>query len=229
MRGYAAAPRMAAHEDSMRKPAIIVLILVIITGVPLGFWAVSFIDPAPAQDDCPLRSISHDEYLQLLAAAKQQDWTVWPGLSNGIFWPSDRWLAPPLSDQAFEHAIGERLLQSIEALPFDHNSADAQLAAADAVMRSIHAELVDIQSVDATPTAGIPPVVIFRYYMPQRRFAPLCLPCFIWRYTTIGVFFTREPNSANDVLYRVVVQNSNLKYDPQKEQKPNTVCPELPR
>jgi hypothetical protein len=208
----------------MFKPAIIILILI---GVVLGPWGLSFVDPAPAQDNCPLKSVSHSEYLRLLAEAKAQDWTVWPGLSKGIFWPSDRWLAPPVSDQPLESSAAERLFRSIEALPFDHNSADAQLAAAHAVMRSIQAELVDVDSLVAIPDAGMPPATLFRYYIPQRRFAPLCLPCFFWRYTTIGVVFREETNSKKYGL-DVVVQNSNLKYDPQKKQNPDTVCPELP-
>ncbi|MGA8611705.1 MAG: hypothetical protein WB760_08290 [Xanthobacteraceae bacterium] len=178
----------------MRK---LVLTLAIITGVVFGPWGLSLIDPAPAQDNCPLKSVSRSEYLRLLAQAKAQDWTVWPGLSKGIFWPSNRWLAPPVSDQALEVSIAERLLRSIEALPFDHNSADAQLAAAHAVMRRIQAELVDVDSLVAIPGAGMPPATLFRYYIPQRRFAPLCLPCFFWRYTTISVVFREETMAKN--------------------------------
>jgi hypothetical protein len=230
MRGNAAAPWLAAHEGAMRKPGIIVLMLVGIIGVPLVFWAVSFIDSAPAQNNCPLKSVSHDEYLRLMAQAKAQDWTVWPGLSKGIFWPSDGWLASPPSDQSFEHSIGERLLQSIEALSFDHNSAEAQLAAAHAVMRSMHAEFVSTLKAGACKGCYPPEParVWFTYFIPQRRFAPLCLPCLVWWYTTIRVFFSDELNKGRYSLEQIVVLNADLKYDPQKEQERNAACPELP-
>jgi len=222
----------------MRKLAIMLsgknrgrIIALPMAGVLLGSWAVSFIDPAPAQNDCPLQSVSHREYLLLLAAAKEQDWTVWPGLSKGIFWPSDNWLAPPARNQAFELSINERLLRSIEDLTFDHASGDAQLAAVHAVMRSIHAEFVSVQKVGACDGCSPPnpPRVYFRYFIPQRRFAPLCLPCFIWWYTTIGVSFSQDSSNDRYALEQIAVLNADLKYDPHKERERNAVCPELPQ
>jgi hypothetical protein len=138
----------------------------------LILWIASFVDPAPAQDDCALSSVSKTEYRQLLAQAKAQDWTVWPGLSNGMLLP---W--PPRDVSfGFEHrGIGERLKRAIEGLNFDHSSADAQLAAAHAVMRSIHAEFVSVYRIPSS-FAGkpqfIPETVVFTYFIPQRRFAP---------------------------------------------------------
>jgi hypothetical protein len=209
----------------MRKPAIIVLTLI---GVALGPWGLSFGDPAPAQDNCPLKSVSRSEYLRLLAQAKAQDWTVWPGLSKGIFWPSDNWIAGPR--KYFEESINERLLQSIEDLTFDHSSADVQLAAAHAVMRSMHADFVSVLEADACDGCFIPAPrsVFFRYFIPQRRLAPLCLPCLLWWYTTIGVYFNQVPGSERYVFDRIIVPNAGLKYDPHKEKERNALCPELP-
>jgi hypothetical protein len=210
----------------MRKSAIIALVL--IAGAPFGLWGASFIDPAPAQDNCPFKSVSHGDFLRLLAQARALDWTVWPGLSKGIFEPSDSWFAGP--SQYFEHSINERLLRSIKSLTFDHTSADAQLAAAHAVMRSMNAEFVSVLEANACNDCAIPAPrqVFFRYFIPQRRFAPLCLPCFLWRYTTIGVYFYQDARNDGYFLDHVIVLNADLKYDPQKEQERNATCPELP-
>src|SRR5437899_3057746 len=59
-------------------------------GLLIVLWLLTFVDPAPAQDDCAFGSVSKAEYLQLLRRAKAQDWTVWPGLSNGLFSASER-------------------------------------------------------------------------------------------------------------------------------------------
>jgi hypothetical protein len=209
----------------MRK---LVLTLVIITGVVLGPWGLSFVDPSPAQDNCPLKSVSHSEYLRLLAQAKAQDWTVWPGLSKGIFWPSDSWVAEPR--KLFEQSISDRLLRSIEDLTFDHASADAQLAAAHAVMRSMHADFVSVLQVDACDGCSIPAPrrVFFTYFITQRRFAPLCLPCLLWWYTTIDVRFYQDSGTGTYTLHDITVLNAGLKYDPEKDRERNAVCPELP-
>jgi hypothetical protein len=211
----------------MSKLAIIVLLLI---GVVLGPWGLSFGDPAPAQDNCPLKSISHSEYLRLLAEAKAQDWTVWPGLSQGIFWPSENWIAAP-SRFYLEHSISDRLFRFIEDLTFDHASADAQLAAAHAVMRSMHADFVSVGEAMACDSCFIPlpRSVRFEYFIPQRRFAPLCVPCLLtmW-YTTIGVVFNQVPGNERYVLNDVIVLNSGLEYTPGKERARNAACPELP-
>jgi hypothetical protein len=210
----------------MRKPAIIVLTLI---GVALGPWGLSLGDPAPAQDNCPLKSVSHSEYLRLLTQAKAQDWTVWPGLSQGIFWPSNNWIAGP-SRFYLEHSINDRLLQSIEDLTFDHASADAQLAAAHAVMRSMHADFVSAQEVLGCDDCFIPLPrrVDFKYFIPQRRFAPLCVFCLLWWDTTIQVVFDQEPGDGKYALNDVVVLNAGIKYTRDKKRARNAACPELP-
>jgi hypothetical protein len=191
-----------------RSLKILVGILSAIVTLPIGFvvyslslWIASFIDPAPAQDDCTLRSVSKAEYRQLLAQANAQDWAVWPGLSNGIFLPWPPWFVRPGDNFGFERGIEERLKHAIEESSFDHGSADAQLAAAHAVIRSIHAEFVSVSHIPSS-FAGtpkfIPESVIFRYFIPQRRFSPLCLPCLFFPFTTMQVDFYRD---ATDTAY----------------------------
>jgi hypothetical protein len=60
-----------------------------LAGLLLILWGWSFHDPAPDQDNCAFGPVSKAEYRYLLAEAKAQNWTVWPGLSNGLTSPTD--------------------------------------------------------------------------------------------------------------------------------------------
>ena len=229
-----------AHHGNLahRIARTAVIVLTVVAGLPVAcgalllvLWGLSFRDPAPGQDNCAFGSVSNDEYRRLLAEAKSQKWTVWPGLSDGLFWPTDRGPLEQADGQAFEARLGQHFRQSIEQLTFDHRSADAQLAAAHAVMRSIRAEYVSVGEVLGFHTFEgqlIPPTAQFTYFLPQLRFAPFCAGCLIFRYTTLRVFFDR--NDA-DVLAGVGVLNSDLKYSPDKEAQRNAgACPRfLPR
>jgi hypothetical protein len=219
-----------------RIARIAIIVLAVVAGLPVAYgalllvlWGLSFRDPAPDQDNCAFGSVSKDEYRRLLGEAKGQKWTVWPGLSDGLFWPTDRGPLEQPDGQAFESRLGQHFRHSIEQLTFDHGSADAQLAAAHAIMRSIRAEYVSVGEVLSFHTFEgqlIPPTVEFTYFFPQLRFAPLCAPCLIFRYTTLRVFFHRD---RTDVLADVSVLNSNLKYTPNKEEQRNAgACPEFP-
>jgi hypothetical protein len=216
-----------------RYVKVLVGIFSAIVTLPVGFvvyslslWMASVIDPASAQDDCALSWASKAEYRQLRAQAKAQNWTIWPGLSDGMFVPSPPWLVAPTDPLGFERGIGERLKNAIEELSFDHGSADAQLAAAHAVLRSFHAEFVNFNHIPSF--AGTPESVIFVYFIPQRRFAPLCLPCLLFRFTTMKVIFFRNAADTRYFLDRIVVSHGGLKYDPQKAEQRNAVCPEFP-
>jgi hypothetical protein len=194
-----------------------------------GLWLLSFVDPAPNQDDCAFNSVNKSQYQSLLSQAKAQDWTLWPGLSKGIFWPSSRFFA---ADDSVAEKVGERLRQAINELKFDHDSADAQLAATHAVMRSIGAEYVSIFEI---PILGFPDrsvtTIVLTYFIPQRRFAPLCLPCVLWWYTTIMVTFRREVATDKYTPDQLVVLNAGLKYVPSKSAERNIPgpCPVFPR
>jgi hypothetical protein len=214
---------------------IVVAVLAVAVALPVGFigllailWFMSFVDPAPAQDDCSFNSVSKNEYLRLLAEAKAREWTVWPGLSKGIFWPSDRRLGEP--EQSFESNMGQHLRRAIEQLTFNHGSPDAQLAAAHAVMRSIRAEYISVYEIPGFPDKAAADVK-FRYFIPQRRFAPLCLHCLGWRFTTIDVHFRHVLAADTYELDRVIVLNGGLKYDPDKAKERNisVACPSFPR
>jgi hypothetical protein len=211
---------------------LVIASLVIIAGIVGLFvvlvvlWLASFV--APARDDCAFNSVSRSDYQRLLREAEAQEWTVWPGLSNGIFWPSDRGLEPP--SDSFESMLGSRLLQSIEALTTDRASADAQLAAAHAVMRSIRAEYVSVFDIPDFRENGklVRSHVHFTYFMPQIRFAPLCFLCLQWWHTTIQVVFRHDVAAASYALDRVIVLHSDLKYSPTKERNTSDECPTFP-
>ena len=209
-------------------------VLIVVLALPVGFtlllgvlWLTSFVDPAPAQDNCSFRGVSKSEYLQLLTQAKGQSWTVWPGLSRGIFWPSDRLFVIPSA--LFEQSLGDKLTRSVESLSFNHESPDTQLAAAHAVMRSIGADYVSTLEARQYHVGDTlkPAVIQFKYFIPQRRLAPLCLGCLLWWWTTIHVDFDRDLVTSNPTLNRIVVLNGSLDYGPQKEAERNGVCPEL--
>jgi hypothetical protein len=213
---------------SIAPAAVAVGILACPIGLLLCLWAISFIDPAASQNDCALNLVSKDQYLQLLAQANAQKWTVWPGLSRGIIWPSDQWYGDP--SDTFATTVDQKLTHSVESLTFDHDSPEAQLAAAHAVMRSIGAEFVSIleaQQFHVNDTVR-PATIWFTYFIPQRRFAPLCVGCLLWWFTTIDVHFDRDQTAGKPVFNRVVVLFGNLKYDPQKEKQRNAICPEFP-
>ena len=174
------------------------------------------VDPAPQQDDCTFGSVANTGYRRLLREAKAQDWSVWPGLSNGLFWSSDHgWIG------TLEARQGEYLRGSIERLTFDHGSPDAQLAAAHAVLRSMKADWVRVSEFPS----GTSTVIQFNYYLQQRRFAPLCLHCLLWPFTTIDVSFRRTNSESLD---RVIVLHGGLEYDPRKVDRDVHACPAFP-
>jgi hypothetical protein len=197
--------------------------LVVIVGWPivslgtlLVLWGLSFVDPAPRQDDCTFGSVTNIEYRRLLSEAKAQDWSVWPGLSNGLFAPSDQgWIG------TLEARQGQYLGESIERLTFDHGSPDAQLAAAHAVLRSMKADWVRVYEIPS----GTSTVIEFTYFLQQRRFAPLCLHCLPWPFTTVSVNF-RRTNSIS--LEGVNLLHGGLLYDPRKVARDVHACPAFP-
>jgi hypothetical protein len=197
--------------------------LVVIVGAPivsvgtlLVLWGLSFVDPAPRQDDCTFGSVTNTEYRRLLSEAKAQDWSVWPGLSNGLFAPSDQgWIG------TLEARQGQYLRGSIERLTFDHGSPDEQLAAAHAVLRSMKADWVRVSEIPSGTSTDIE----FTYFLRQRRFAPLCLHCLLWPFTTIDVHFRRTNSKSLD---RVIVLHGGLLYDPRKVDRDVHACPAFP-
>lgn len=199
---------------------LLILVMLWITSLPV--WQFE-------KEDCAFGVVSDEQYKSVLGQAKRQSWTVWPGLSDGLFWPSDRGLRP--SSAKFEQQLGERLREEINKLAGDRPSAEFQLAAAHAVMRSIGARLVNTSEVRAFPAGGRPhPLVYFRYFVPQRRFAPVCLGCLLWPYTTISVKFAHNLAANSYQFDSVIVLHGDLKYDPDpiKERNISSACPAFP-
>jgi hypothetical protein len=192
-------------------------------------WISSFPIWQSQSADCEFRQISNLQYKNMLEQAKRQPWTVWPYLSNGLFWPSDRGLRPPSS--IFEKSIGKQLQDAISELAGKNPTGEVELSSAHAVMRSIGANLVNSSEVPPFPKMGrIHPTVNFRYFLPQRRFAPLCLVCLIWRYTTIIISFDHDLAAATYQLDGVTTLFGDLKYDPDpvKERNVSSACPAFP-
>jgi hypothetical protein len=195
----------------------------------VALWISSFPIWQSQLEDCEFGKISNSQYRSMLEQAKRQSWTVWPFLSDGLFWPSDRGFRPPSS--IFEKSISKQLQDAISELAGKQPIGEVELAAAHAVMRSIGASLVNISEVPAFPKVGqIHPTVQFRYFLPQRRFAPLCLVCLIWRYTTIIISFDHDVAAATYQLDGVTVLHGDLKYDPDpvKELNVTSACPAFP-
>jgi hypothetical protein len=208
--------------------AAAVVLVPLLTTIVL--WAATLPIWQSERDDCVFNTVSNTQYRHMLDQAKRQSWTVWPGSSDGVFWPSDRGLGTP--SPQFEPSLGGRLRVAIDELAGDHASTDVQLAAAHALMRSIGAKLVSIFEIPDFPQGGrqVRTTVQFRYFLSQRRFAPLCLTCVIWRYTTISVNFEHDLVANAYKLNGVVVLHGDLKYDPDpvKERNVNTSCPSFP-
>ena len=205
-------------------------VLLLTIGAAVGplvvLWLASFSAPAPAQDDCAVGSVTKDEYERLLVRAKAQRWTVWPDLSNGIFGPSIQPSDGGTAKTVFGPAADEKLLAFIRQLvPPESRSADRELAAAHALMRSIGADLVRIfEGLGSQGHSSIS----FEYSMSQRRFAPLCLFCPIFEDTSISVVFDRHIATEMVALDRVRVQHPKLDYHASKAPKISESCPAFP-
>ena len=195
--------------------------------LPVLLWAFSFTERF-GLEKCSIGSISDAEYQNILSRAGAQRWTVWPGLSNGVFWPSDRGFRGPT--ESFNSNINDQLLSHIRELAGSDPSFNRQLASAHAVMRSMGAEYVQTQEVPDTRGDRASSRVHFTYYVPQVRFAPVCVLCLIWSYTTIDVIFSHELATHRYELQEVNVVHAGLKGSPDKNRARNVPwgrCPEF--
>jgi hypothetical protein len=123
--------------------AAAVVVVPLLTTITL--WIASLPIWQSERDDCAFNTVSNRQYRDVLDQAKRQRWSVWPGLSNGVFWPSDRGFRLP--GPQFEEVLGERLREAVDDLAGDYPSAEVQLAAAHALMRSLGANLVSASEV----------------------------------------------------------------------------------
>lgn len=121
-RGWWKEPRVSTNP----KIAIGLLSPVgLLFALPLLLWAFSFTELF-GQEKCSIGSISDAEYQRVLSRAGAQRWTVWPGLSNGLFWPSDRGLRGPTA--LFNSNQNDQLLSHIRELAGPDPSVNRQLA-----------------------------------------------------------------------------------------------------
>jgi hypothetical protein len=176
--------------------------------LPVLLWAFSFTERL-GLEKCSIGSISVAEYERILSRAGEQRWTVWPGLSNGVFWPSDRGFRGPT--ESFKSNLNDQLLLHIRELAGSGPSISRQLASAHAVMRSMGAEYVQTQEVPDMRRDRAGSHVRFTYFLPQVRFAPACVLCLIWWYTTIDVIFSHDLATDRYELQAVNVLLAGLK------------------
>jgi len=193
--------------------------------LPVLLWAFSFTERF-GLEKCSIGSISGAEYQNILSRAGAQSWTVWPGLSNGVFWPSDRGFRGPT--ESFNSNLNDRLLSHIRELAGSDPSVNRQLASAHAVMRSMGAEYV--HTLEVPDMGRATSHVYFKYFLPQVRFAPVCVLCLIWSYTTLDVIFSHELATDRYELQEVNVLHAGLKGSPDKNRARNVPwgsCPEF--
>jgi hypothetical protein len=193
-------------------------------------WLSTFIDWVPAQNDCAIGSVRGDAFRDLLRRARRQGWTVWPGLSNGLFAPAERDPLRRSPSEPENKATNERLRSYIEQLAGKNASGDEQLAAAHAVMRSTNAEFDSVSpSFDFSGQARRLEGVTFWYFLPAIRFAPVCIPCLAWWNTTIRISFKYNASIGRYTLDRIGMLHSDLKYVPVKSRHRASPCPSFPQ
>ena len=132
--------------------------------LPVLLWAFNFTERF-GLEKCSIGSISGAEYQNILSRAGAQRWTVWPGLSNGVFWPSDSGFRGPTA--SFNSNLNDQLLSHIRELAGSDPSINRQLASAHAVLRSMGAEYVQTQEVPDMRGDRAGSRVYFTYYLPQ--------------------------------------------------------------
>jgi hypothetical protein len=198
--------------------------------LPVLLWAFSFTERF-GLEKCSIGSIGDVEYQRILSRAGAQHWTVWPDLSNGVFWPSDRGFRGPTA--SFSSNVNAQLLSHIRELAGSDPSINRQLASAHAVMRSMGAEYVQTQEVPDMRRDRTGSRVRFTYYLPQVRFAPACVLCLIWWYTTIDVIFSHDLATDRYELQAMNILYAGLKGGtPDKNRARNVPwgsCPEFRR
>jgi hypothetical protein len=195
--------------------------------LPVLLWAFSFTERF-GLEKCSIGSVSGDEYQNILTRAGAQRWTVWPGLSNGVFWPSDAGFRGPTA--SFNSNVNDQLLSHVRELAGPDASINRQLASGHAVMRSMGAEYVHTLEVPDMGSAASH--VYFKYFLPQVRFAPACVLCLIWWYTTIDVIFSHDLATDRYELQAVNVLHAGLKGSPDKNLARNVPwgsCPQFRR
>lgn len=192
--------------------------------LPVLLWAFSFTELL-GQEKCSFGSISDVEYQRILARAGAQRWTVWPGLSNGVFWPSDNGFRGPTA--SFNSKLNDQLLSHVRELAGPDGSMNRQLASGHAVMRSMGAEYIRTQEVPSVDRSASS--VRFTYYLPQVRFVPACVLCLIWWYTTVDVIFSHDLATDRYELQAVNLLFAGLKGTPDKERARNVPWGSCPK
>ncbi len=202
-------------------------VLVGLLALPGVLWIFSLVNFG-SREECSFGAVNNSDYQRLLSEAKAQPWTVWPGLSNGVFFPSDRGFRVP--SDSFNSGLNIQLLTHIRELIGAHQSTDRQRAGAHAVISSVGAEYVNVSEIADTGRPGFSHVE-FTYFLPTIRFAPACYICLAWWYTTIDVSFSHDRAANRYELDGVNVMSANLKYHPDKERArnvPKGACPAFP-
>ena len=182
-----------------------------------GIWIVGFIDRFG--EKCNFGSINDVEYESISSRASAQPWTVWPGLSNGVF---------------FASSGNNKVVSSSCTLESCLDPIHQAIASWHPLTPSCAASAPNTSRLRNCPTrAELTPVRIFiSHYLPQVRFAPACFFCLVWWYTTIQIIFSHELATDRYEFQAVNVLHAQLKYNPAKEGARNIPwgsCPALRR
>lgn len=202
-------------------------LLVVLYGViSIASFAVAFVPTSPNQDTCEFGTVSNPGYQALLKQAKAQQWTVWPDLSNGLFWPTDRGIYP--QSRNYDQSVDAFLQSKISALSPAQDPFDRRLAASHALMRAMNLTFVKSQQVAGVRTSDgtIPQHLIYMYRLPQRRFAPLCAHCFYYTASIMKVSFEKK-DGEEPRLRRVFVHHTEPKYDSRVAELDPQDCPSI--
>jgi hypothetical protein len=203
-------------------------VLVGLLALPGVLWIFSLANFG-SRKECSFGAANNNDYRRLLSEAEAQPWTVWPGLSSGVFFPSDRGFRVPSS--SFESGLNIQLLTHIRELIGADQSIDRQLAGAHAAMSSVGAEYVNVSEIADVGRPGFSHVY-FTYFLPTIRFAPECFICLVWWDTTIDIIFSHDVGADQYELKATNVMSANLKYHPDKESArnvPKGECPAFPK
>lgn len=214
-----------------RSPKVAIAGCIAAASVPslvLLFWLMSYLDFTP-QTPCQIGAVTDVEYQNLFERAKAQQWTVWPGVSDGILLPSRVAKSEPGS-QPLTSVLRDKLVESIRELAPNEQDADMQLAAAHAVMRAMRAEYVRRYEVSPGYENGQlrGRGISFMYFIPQIRFAPLCATCLFFWETTIIASFSYDSKLEKYKFHTIYPSFANILYHPNRSDSRNVPAGSCP-
>jgi hypothetical protein len=214
------------YRVPMRVIRVLGSIVAAYVALCLAALGLDFVKSMSEDSVCTVGTVTAAEYTELLNRAKKQNWTVWPSLSNGLFWPTDKVISPP--GPGYEDAAENIFNGRIAVLSPEGSSFDQKLAASHALMRSMNLSLVRTHRVKGLTSAEgtTSEHLYYMYHIAQRRFAPLCIYCFFWPTSDINLHF-EQINGAEPILRNVFIRHSSFLYSSPADQFSPEGCPTI--